>query len=530
MLNRSRVVFTSSLSELSTGIPTVMAYGDQDDHLRLTVLLAHSLGQDCDQTNVKRCLDRRTPWPQRKKALRDVIEEKQRRSKGTIVRFVDPDALDVDPDAPEPELEAFSGDGSTTQSRRWEDASFRRERSDLFRMLVDRFDNDGWELVRTEPRSSTTNKLVAVDLEPVELGTPKSAFTMDEQRLENVLSARVSPVLQPLIRAMVSMEKLRTRTAARMLEASSKPTADDLVFEMAYDTLSVMAIEAGKRLALLRGPQALNGVAGAFRLNQGQDDEWLNQLAAVPRAAVLELEEAAWLNTWTEVDGSRRFSMMNAMRSFFAERATFAQPDLVHREHTWLAEQKPDDVNGKLEVHHHAIATGDYAQALATAHYYGADLRKIAFELSARHKNYRESANVYRTIVDEFDERDAYAWEYFAYNLAYSYEGMHPNAIPSNDADRIRDGYIKASKYDPDNPLYKGRELAFRVRRGERSAPIHWEFEQALHRFRTSSGDDGVSYLARPVLQALRSERYVVADAPWASILRHNPACSEFFS
>ncbi|WP_437906121.1 hypothetical protein WME95_49320 [Sorangium sp. So ce327] len=490
-----------------------MAYNEQDDHLRLTVLLAHLLGAGCDPKNLKACLEKKTPWSARKKALRELLEEKRKKSDGTIVRLVDPDALDI----------------RLPASARWDDAFFRRERSDLFRLLMDRFDEGGWDLVRPEPRRSTNEKLAELNLEIIDATPPTDATKgADDLRLAAAAAARTSPALQPLIEAMVHMDKLRAREAARMLEACAVPRADEFVIEIAYDTLSVDAIEAAKRLSLLRGPQRWNGIAGAFQIEIDPGEGWTERLDGVPRAAADELARAAWLDIRTQPDGSQCFSMTNAVRRFLQRRAVFTSPERVRREHSWLAQRQPEGIEEEVEIHYHAIASGDSDFAIKTAHYYGADLRKIAFELSTQQGKYDEAATLYRVIVEQFDEEDAYAWEYFAYNLAYHYDtiGRHPKAIPSPDVDRIRSAYIKASSYDDKNPLYKGRELAFRVRLGE---VVHEEFGRKLALFRKVSGDEGISFLAKPVLQALRDEGYPLAGAPWAATIKQHPELVSFF-
>jgi hypothetical protein len=511
MPTASHILNVASLEGLSP-LPTVTAYGDQDDHLRLTVLLASQLEPGLDAKNVNQCRDPRTPWEGRKRALKHLLQEAQSRDTGLFVRLVDPDALDI---------------GELSPERRWDDATFLHERAEFFSLLLESVSEGGWQLVRQEPREWTTNKLEQLGCEQEEgpvLASP--AASGDARRLEEALQP-ASLALRPLLLALVNARRAHPREAARMLEAASASQLDDVIFEMAYDALDTDAVETAKRLALLRGPQPWNGVAGPFALR----DDFLSPLelprGELPRAAVEELVETRWLDVHTDAQGRQRFSMANTIRRFLLERAAITHGEQRRAEHHWLASREPADVNESVEVHHHAVESMDRSLAERTAWYYGADLRRIAFDLSANQKDYRQAAEVYRLIVQRFDAEDAYAWEYLAYNLALSYKGQE---IPDAARDEIRSAYARASKLDSDNPLYKGRELGFRARTGERVHTIHTEFRRFLHRFR-QMGNVAVSYYSKPVLEVMsHQERWELARRSQAEgLLTSLPELKGFF-
>jgi hypothetical protein len=215
--------------------------------------------------------------------------------------------------------------------------------------------------------------------------------------------------------------------------------------------------------------------------------------------------------------------MANALRHTLLARASITQSDRMLTEHRWLATRQPKNVNEKVETHYHAIESLDRTLAEQTAWYYGADLRRIAFDLSKNQQQYPQAADIYRTILRDFDAEDAYAWEYLGFNLAYAYEGKE---IPSSLRDEIREAYAKASRLDSDNPLYKGRELAFRAQLGER---VRTDFQRYLRRFR-QMGDEAVSYLAKPILVVMSyADRRELAHEKWADVLTSHPELRGFF-
>lgn len=491
-----------------------MAHGAEDDHLRLTVLLASALRERVNDAELYRsCTGPDTPWQTRREALKQFLEHAQRGGGGTLIRLVDPDALDM---------------GDPSQEGSWDDASFRRERSEFFAILLDRFAHNGWELIRPEPQTSTTAKLDARGCELV-VGDAPSGGSADEERLQAVADASLLPAIRPLADALVVNNRLGARELARMLESVQSPSdANDLVLEIAYDVLSVDAIEAGKRLALLRGPQVWNCVAGFFSLRD-RETGWTERLDSVPREAARELAQGGWLQIGSGPGGGSRFAMANAIRSFFLERATTTAPERVQAEHTWLARRTPGSVEESVEVHFHAVESGDGALAERTARHYGADLRRIAFALStkkdASETDFKAAADIYRAIVNKFDKEDAYAWEYLGYNLARAYGGRdYPPAIERE----ITEAYANACRYDPQNPLYKGREIGFAASLGRQQ--VKAELRRALERFRRIGGNAAVGILGQHVLRNMSDAVLLdLAGEPWAAVLLRLEETRGFF-
>jgi hypothetical protein len=502
MLSPSRY-FLSLPSEGLAPIPTVRAYGDQDDHLRLTVLLASLLGDNADPSLRETCTNQDTPWRERKKALKELLEEVQKKGDGTVIRLVDPDALDMGELAPE---------------ARWQDEAFQRERGEFFALLLDRFAGKGWELIRPEPRESTTAKLVERDCEQVEPVSALDIASAEAQQLGGVADELLPPALRPLADALVANGHLPARKLARMLEeASSAPRANAMLFEIAYDCLNVDAIEAGKRLSTLRGPQIWNGSAGPFKLCD-DDGDWTERLDDVQREAAQELKRSGWLGLSRVQGGAIRFAMANFVRSSLHARATTTAPERVLREQEWLARRLPGNVEESLEVHYHAVESGDDELAVHTATYYGSDLRRIAYALSRKRDatpgNFAKAASIYRTIVQKFDSKDAYAWEYLGYNLAMQYRD---EPYPVGVEREILSAYSKACEYDPTNPLYKGRELGFQVRLNR---SVKDDFRTWADKFGRSSGRRAVTIFAQRVLEGMsRPARQLLLDDPWGATL-----------
>lgn len=512
MLDRSRYVLGLPSDE-TTPVLTVRAYGDQDDHLRLTVLLATLLGDRVDPELRETCTRRDTPWKRRCQALKDLLGEAQAKSEGTMVRLIDPDALDM---------------GELTLQARWQDAFFRRERSQLFSVLLDSFAERGWELVRPEPRASTTGELDAHDCEAVASPPLRTGLSADEERLEAVAETILLPAVRPLADGLVANGHLRARDMARLIEAASSPSAaNDVVLLFAYDVLSTDAIETGKRLSVLRGPQRWNGGAGPFELSD-EEDGWTSRLDTIYREAVDELIQGGWLELRTGPDGSRRFAMANTIRCFLQQHAAMAEPERVRKEHELLARRAPGSVEENVEIHYHAIESGDGALARSSARYYGADLRRIAYALStgkdASRNEFEEAARLYRTIVLEFDAEDAYAWEYLGYNLAMQYRDRPP---PPEVAKEISDAYANANKFEPNNPLYKGREIGFQARLGR---PVEGDFHRWLKVFRKTGGKDGLVIFAQRVLEGMSTSALLdLAGKSWAEDLKRHPELERFF-
>lgn len=492
-MKKSTVFIGTSLEPVG-GIPCVTAHGEQDDHLRLIVLLASYLGSP-DNADVATCTSPHAPWKKRRDAFEAVLADAARAAKtDKLAGLVDPDALAI-------------GDVGVEA---WNDAAFKRERKETFQILLDAFKHGGWVLVRPEPRIETTIELSDWGCATI----PTSGFpsaTEEDERL-NAAMSRLSPALQALVHGLRKTGKMSAGAWVRLLDAAEPEDRDFLVLETAYDALSMPAVEAAKRISLLRGPRALNGTAGPFGFAAG-DTVGPRELS---REAVRELEDGGWFQMGTG-GGHRRFGMARIVRLFLEERAALTDPEGVVETHHWLGERPTTELDQGLEAHYHAIESGDADLAVKTALHYGADLRRLAHKLSEQER-FDKAAELYKLIVDRFDNQDAYAWEYYGYNLARHHD-VSGGQIPDPVERAIRDALRRACDLDADNPLYRGRELGFRARRGEKVQP---EFDTWMYHFRQQSGGPGVSFFARPVLKALSGPERREYSRKWLNELRRH--------
>lgn len=503
MPQRSRLLARLSLEPLM-GVPHVAAHGGEDDHFRIIVALASALSEPTNPLVVD-CMSPSTTWKRRRDAFADLLESTQKTcNRSVFAAVVDPDALDV-------------GGGSTLGGRahedRWDDAWFKRERRDVFTILLESFRKGGWLLIRPEPRQETTLTLHEHECvrDPDTVPPPS---TEENDHLNRALSG-ISSALQSLVRGLVHTSRISAHSAACLIEASPIDNVEAVVLQTAYDSLSLPAAHAAQRLSILRGPQVLNGVAGPFTLTDGVTTESDHEL---PRPAVEELLDGGWFALGRDLV-QHRFAISNGVREFLGDHVSSRETARVMALHRWLGEREAASLDEELEAHYHAISSGDVNLAVKTARYYGADLRRLARRLSDQ-KRYAEAADIYRTIVERFDRTDAYAWEYYAYNLALE----HRAAIPAEVERTIREAYRKACDYDEDNPLYRGREVGFRARMGE---DVQGEFDSYVYQFQQMPWS-AVSFFARPVLEALPSLQRKAVAKKWNHQLRRHDKLANF--
>jgi hypothetical protein len=145
------------------------------------------------------------------------------------------------------------------------------------------------------------------------------------------------------------------------------------------------------------------------------------------------------------------------------------------------------------------VGSRDVQRALETARFYGSDLRLLAVDLGKHERRHREAADLFRFITDRFDQHDAYAWEYLGYNLEAAHHGELP---PERATKEIRSAYHRACDISRSNPLYRGRELAFRALCGERIARDLIRYAKFFAG--PSFSGDAVGYLAERPLGRLR--------------------------
>jgi hypothetical protein len=467
---RSQVRFAipDALTLASTGLPVFRAYGDDDDHLRLSVLIARAL-EHVDREACAICLRPNTPWQERLEALEGLLNAFARSTATPGAVFIDPDGL-----APE------------GISEPWEDPGFRHERRAVFDAILRAARRGGWVLFRPWPRADLAEEFeelpVAIDDEPV-----------DEPLLDSL-----APAARPLARWLRSRGTLSERRLRRLVEDGQDPSR--VVLEQACQELPASTARAAQRLALVRPPQELNGHIGPFAFAEETGERTL------PRAEVDRLRSAGFLEP-----GEKPTSVViaSAIRRALLITARTPRSDAeVASDHTWLghsfaARSLEIDMEAAIEAHHHAVEAGDLEAALRTAIYYGADLRTLAFRLgraaATQHDRqlFRRAAEIYRAVLDKFDKLDAYSWEYFAFNLARSFS----TPLAADIANEVEAAYVRAHELAPANPLFHGRLVGFRAELGRYDRGV---VERTLARYRASEGPRGVAFFGQTVSDGLR--------------------------
>lgn len=462
---------TRSISVLGTRAPAerpglwVAAFGEADDHLRMTALLAKALGAGSNSP----CLDPRSTWTARRDALREVIAQHRPDESGWVAGVVDPDLL-------------FQRDLPPAVA--WDDRSFAKERNELFRLLAQAAEQGGWQFLRT-----TSSAGAGIELEGLTEQAEPTPDTVQNPKYSDAV-ATLTPAVRPICRALVERGVLTTARAAATI-TSAASSAEAAIIAAAYDHLPRSAREAARRLSCLRPAQPVNGVLGPYVVvdtaaGSGQ----------VLRGALEALRSVAFLQPSV---GESALRMPFEVRLFLQQRASWPGGGSLD-EHRWLARQlsapaaPPEQL---VEAHHHAIAAAEEDMAVETARYYGTDLRELAYSLSAA-RDFTAAARLYERIVTEFDEKDAYAWEYLAFNLARA-KGAGATELQRR---AIEDAYQRASELAPSNPLYRGRLLGYQARLGR---DVRAAVERALHlwaRDRTA-----LSFFGKPVLEGLRAGR-----------------------
>jgi hypothetical protein len=486
-LSPSRVISEPQPPDIA-GVPVVRAFGDPDDHLRWTVLLAHHLGGRAAPLRelAEVCQSPRSGWQQRLDALASLLRQAPPPA-GQAFRavLVDLDALDPGP------LEG---------ERLWDDRHFFRQRHELLELLLDAVvHQQGWLLVRPRPSSSISLRVAPLlPTEEVESLPDEKAPTALEALLDCV-SPESRPVLAWLERAGV----MGTRDMERLLEAAGPEGFEETLLDIAYDALPVFSRDAALRLSVLRGPQPV-----------AED---------IQARAIEGLVYAGFLQPSTEEQGHRTLQMPRAVRLRLLPLARLAIPEQLILQHQWWGSRPLEGLPlaAQLETHFHAVQGGQLEEALRTARYYASDLRELAFRRS-HEEHYSEAAEVYRRIVEDFDPEDAYAWEYLGYNLALACGSQRPSAQRDGE---IRRAYARALALDRGNPLYHGRLLGYRASAGE---DVRAEFHHALKRYLTnhSRQPETVSYFAEPVLRGMQrggrpAWRQEIIER-WGTVLRRS--------
>jgi hypothetical protein len=476
--------------------------GGVDDHLRAVAILAELFSQapGVDVDAVRTCKDPKAGWKERLAAFKMAASI----SLGKPIFVRDPDALVGDHwsclgSPPEEAPTESDEDGvscghspveDAVSDERWADHSMRTQRRELLETLLDigaRPGNGEWRFLRTGRRQSVTEAMR-------DRGIPVLS-TLEDADPEPilVLLAELDPVVRPIARSLLADEVVEESDLRRMLQDTQAPEVD--VIDAAIDTLRSPVRRTLRTLVCSRVGMPVNGKASPFPWRGGDaaefpadpvDKEHFNDL--VKRNLVIR-NQSSW-------------RVPRQVRARVLPLAKALDHEGMRSIHRWLVgEMAAESPEQLAEKHYHAVESEDIDLAVAWSKSYSADLRAIGYALSRRASAMRngkaqralfgQAAKVYQRLVDDFDKRDAYAWEYLAYNLARS------GAEPKN----TLAAYEKASDLDPTNPLYRGRYVGYSAELGEDIMAV---FGKYLAQFRETWDESGGWYFAEPALRGIR--------------------------
>lgn len=444
-------------------------YGDPDDHLRLSVLLAERL--DKGRTVAPDCFRKTASWEERFAALEALLHSVP--SDGMV--FWDIDALYTTSTPAQiverdDDTESLS-QGNVSATEAWNDSQFTGQRRRFFQLIVETAQRRSWTLVRPAPRFPVNAEL--------------SEFQLEDEADDEVSALNAfSPEVRPMARWLIERGTLSPRALGHLVREVAEEHLNDEILETIYDVIPPSTRQALLRLSILRPSVSVNGHVGPFDVGS---DLQADDVDVLSRCGALQ-----------SISGTRaRVRVPRLVRSRFRKRALSLFEERFKADNLRAASSEKTDSAQKIEAHHHAIAAGDVEAAVKTSDFYGADLRELAIALSLRGE-YREASEVYRTIVSDFDNTDAYAWEYMGYNLERT---INDRLLPSRVERDVRKAYERACKFDAKNPLYMARLIQLKARLGE---DIVEEFGATLNRVRSYAGYAGVCWFAVPVLHTLR--------------------------
>lgn len=458
-------------------VGSVFAYGDRDDPARLVVLLADRVLAVSDPSsaaakNAKTCLEPRTTWRKRLDCLGSALHDATHRIDKPFVALWDADAL------------------AAEQAESWDQERSALLQRDLSRVVRTAVMNGGWILVRTARTRASTAPTVFDDLDlEHEVAAPDAHQGPEEARI-------FAPECWPIASWLVARGVLRPRDLVEVERTVER--ADEHLVDLAYEALPSLAREAALLLTVLRAPQPLNGHYGRLLFETGAPHVSASVLPAETRAVLVEsgIIQPTWSNgPW------RMPRIVRDRLDHFARMMVEDQAQQLHRAEAELG-SGTSVAALQVEAHYHAICTGDVELAKQTAVYYGSELSEIATRLSveaqdaeddsAKKRLFMAAAKLFHYIVETFDETDAYAWEYYGFNLARA---------DSPDRAEILEAYRRAHTLRRGNPLYHGRWLGFRAQLGQQ---VIDEAIEGVQRYAMDPPErESVSFFAEAVLSGL---------------------------
>ena len=438
------------------------AFGDPDDHLRLSTLIGEAITLMSSNTSyvrgmARRLTDNRGPrsWQDRRSDFEQIVDRIPLDC-GFVLR--DPDAF----------AEAYEADRATD----WDDSRLLQERGDFFSILLKSITRGIITVERTAPDPRISKSLADVPLSSI--GPPVDP--------DDPYAFSVAPDVLPTATWLLSHKHLSEQALDELIESGVGPALDRHLILVAYDCLPPSSRRAAYRLAVQRGLQSQNSHLGTFAITSDKSEG----ASEVRATDVKVLTDCGFLQT----NRDHRTRMPRLVRQIVLTRAKATDPDCVEKDHRWVFEHVPSSetsIGLRIERHHHAVHGLLIQEAIDTAEFYATDLRELAIELSLNDR-WRDASLVYKAIIER-DYKDAYAWEYLGYNLLREDAHRH--------VQEILEAFTTAQELDPTNPLYHGRLLGFRGRLGNE---IEGEFRDALERYTWR----GVDRFASEVLKSLR--------------------------
>ena len=499
------------------------AYSDIDDHLRLIALIGdHFEGDErADRDAARYCKTPQLSWSERIDAFDQLL--RSLRDIDEVGYLVDPDALEPDssPISMPGEARAVGEEGRT---RRWDDAEFLGERSRMRDVLYEGIARGGWSVLRPLPDTATTERFEKFDSLEEEAGVDaEGGGGRYGDEFEDAVRM-LPPAVERLARGLVMADAKTEISVIRHIRDVPDERRRLSIVELAYGVLTKPLARTARRLAVLRGPQQVNGTIGEFFPLASASEASPPGARELAREHVVELQRLGWL-----VESRRGLRMEASLRKFLLRRAQLADAEQLTRERSEISESL--DTKGSvvqtLEAHHHAVMSANYERALETATYFGNDLRQIGVRLSHSGQR-RKAAEVFKKIIDGFDQRDSYAWEYYGYNLA-----RHASKLGRLEQwqEKILEAYEKACELSPKNPLYLGRLVGFHVTVGRDMEEVRESFDRRMGLYQRLGDDVAAGYFAVQVLDALRREgrtgqaKEFATD--WHRLLRSNERIRE---
>src|ERR1700759_97832 len=257
------------------------AFGDPDDHLRLSTLIADAVAKSEGVTKV---LDSRVASFLRGKALGlpdtlvGPLSWRERRNNFVeVVRLIPSGTLVLrDPDA-------FAETYTFERSADWDDAMLFRERSDFFDTLKDPIARGAIGVERPAPDPRFSSRLP---------GAVVSARNGHHDPADPYASA-VGPDALGALGWLLRQKHLQEDAVDELIEAGVGPELDRRPLLVPSAHLPPATGAAAYRLAVLRGEQALNGAIGPFAVQAKP------AAVAVTRAQVESLLSCGFLRRTT---------------------------------------------------------------------------------------------------------------------------------------------------------------------------------------------------------------------------------------